>query len=114
MRASGWVFVGLVACAVPLAIGIATGQTWTRYVTYAGWAAILVAGIFRGLIQKRRLRKDDSPAAGVTDVYNEMYMGRPHVDLSFGNQDDIVAEETMLPRDEIADGKVSLRLPGDK
>jgi hypothetical protein len=43
-----------------------------------------------------------------------MYLARPHVELSFGNQADIVAEETVLSRDEIADGKVSLTLPGEK
>jgi hypothetical protein len=114
MRASGWVFLGLVVCAVPLAIGVATGQSWTPYVTYAGWAVILIAGIVRALLQKRRPRKNDSVAAGVSDVYNEMYMGRPHAELSFGNQADVVAEETVLRRDEIADGKVSLKLPGEK
>jgi hypothetical protein len=37
-----------------------------------------------------------------------------HTELTFGNQADVVAEETELRRDEIADGKVSLRLPRDK
>jgi hypothetical protein len=114
MRASGWMFVGLVACAVPLAIGIATGQSWTPYVTYAGWAVIVVAGIIRALLHTRRPRKNDSVTAGVSDVYNEMYLARPHTELTFGNQADVVAEETELRRDEIADGKVSLRLPRDK
>jgi hypothetical protein len=113
MKASGWVLVGLVVCTVPLAIGIATGQSWTPYVTYAGWAVILVAGIVRALLHKRRPRENDSVTAGVSDVYNEMYMARPHTELSFGNQAETVAEETALRRDEIADGKVSLRLPED-
>jgi hypothetical protein len=114
MRASGWMFVVFVVCAMPLAIGIATGQSWTPYVTYAGWAVILVAGIVRALLRKRRPRENDSVTAGVSDVYNEMYMARPPAELSLGNQADIVAEETVLRRDEVADGKVSLRLPGDE
>ncbi len=111
MKATGWLFIGVVVCTVPLAIGIATGQSWTPYVTYAGWAIVAVSAIIRAIFIKPRSHEVQSVAAGVSDVYNEMYMGRPHTEVKFGNAADSVAEEKVNHRDELAGGKVSLTLP---
>ena len=46
------------------------------------------------------------------DADAELDMARPNTELRFGNIVDTVAEETVIPRGELADGKVALRLLG--
>lgn len=113
MRASGWVLIAMVVCAVPLAIGVATGQSWPPYVTYAGWGVVIVTSIVRSLLPKRGSRQTSSAIAGAGDVYNELYLARPRIPVTFGNPVDVTDGETLDRPDELADGKVTLSLPDE-
>ncbi|WP_349898659.1 hypothetical protein [Parafrigoribacterium soli] len=113
MRASGWVLIAMVVCAVPLAIGVATGQSWPPYVTYAGWGVVIVTSIVRALLPKRGSRPTSSAIAGAGDVYNELYLARPRIPVTFGNPVDVTDGETLDRPDELADGKVTLSLPDE-
>ena len=109
MRSSGWILVGLVTATIPLAVGIATQQTWTPYVTYALWGVVILGSILRQLITRRRTSASSAAVVSVGDVYNEMYLGRPRSEVAFGDIE-VVAEETAPAHDEIADGKITLKL----
>lgn len=110
MRASGWFLGVAVAFAIPLAIGIATGQSWTPAVTYAGWSAVTLAFIVRAIWPKHRPRATGRTIAGPGDVYNQLFMAWPRQDVTFGDSS-VVAEEPGLASAQIDDGKVTLRLP---
>lgn len=110
MRASGWFLIAVGAFAIPLAIGIATGAAWAPYLTYTGWAAVLVGAIVRAIWPKRRPRVTESTIVGVGDVYNELFMAQPRQDVTFGDPA-VVAEESDPVRDQIDGGKITLRLP---
>lgn len=110
MRASGWFFVAALAAAIPLTIGVATGQTWTPYVTYAGWAVIVAGAIVRALWPKRRPRVTESAVVSVGDVYNELFMSQPRRDVTFGDSE-VVAEEPGPIHDQLDSGKIELQLP---
>lgn len=109
MRASGWVLVGLVVATVPLAIGIATGQTWTPYVTYALWAVVIVVGIVRQVVSRRHPTPTSSAVVSAGDVYNELYLGRPRFEVSFG-ENEVISEAPVTPHKDILNGKISIDL----
>jgi hypothetical protein len=109
MRSSGWMLAGVVLAAVPLAVGIATGQTWTPYVTYALWGVVILAGILRQVIPRRRPSVTNSAVVSAGDVYNELYLGRQRTEVTFGDSD-VVAEGTAPTHDQIVDGKITLDL----
>ncbi len=113
VRATGWLFLALLLCCVPLAVGIATKQAWPPYVTYAGWGLFALGAVIRALLRKTRHSASEG-VVGAGDMYNELYMARPNIPVTFGSDDGIVAEEQATGHDDITDGKVTLHIPDDK
>ncbi|SEB51767.1 hypothetical protein SAMN04489806_0947 [Paramicrobacterium humi] len=107
MRGSGLLLVALVVCGIPLAIGIAWGQSWPTYVTYVAWGVFAVVAIIRSLVRRRR-RSVAGSVMGAGEVYNELYLGRPRTTVTYGSTDEVVAEEQLVRRDELGEGVVHL------
>jgi hypothetical protein len=74
---------------------------------------VLVTSIVRSLLPKRDSRQTSSAIAGAGDVYNELYLSRPRIPVTFGNLVDVTDGETLDRPDELADGKVTLSLPDE-
>ncbi len=113
VRASGWRFLVLLVCCVPLAVGIATKQSWPPYVTYASWGLFVLVAVIRSLRRKTRHSAAEG-VVGAGDTYNELFMARPNIPVTFGPDDAVVAEEQGARHDDITDGKVTLHIPDDK
>jgi len=110
MRANGWMLLVMTVCAIPLAVGIATAQTWPSYVTYAAWGVFALLAVVNALRRKTR-GSSSGGMAGAGDVYNELYLSRPRVPVTYGDQEEVVAEEQLDIRDELAEGRITLHIP---